>query len=93
MMTWHTPVYDWNAGTALSRRFETILEQLESGDYVGASDAMRHWADESELETLSDDLMDRLRACVMDARAELIHLEPDAARACIRHALAIAGAL
>ena len=75
----------------LSRRFRIILEQLETGDYVAASEGMRHWADDGDLDAFPEEVVGRIRTCVMEARAELIHLEPDGARANIRQALLLTG--
>jgi hypothetical protein len=89
-MTWHP---DGAAGigvSELTRRFQTILTQLETGDYAAASDSLRHWADEGELR-LPDETLSRIRICIMDARAELIHMEPNAAQEHIRQALALTG--
>jgi hypothetical protein len=92
LMTWHPDVPVGSGAVELGRRFHSILAQLETGDYVGASDAMRHWADDGDLVDLPEEMLARIRICVMDARADLIHMEPDAARAHIRAALVLAGA-
>jgi hypothetical protein len=88
-MTWHPDVPGGNGATELMRRFQSILTQMETGDYAAASDAMRHWADDGDLRGVPEDVLSRIRICIMDARAELIHMEPDAAQAHIRQALAL----
>jgi hypothetical protein len=85
-MTWHP---DHPGAHDLSGRFQSILKQLETGDYAGASDAMRHWADDGDLGSVPEAVVGRIRICIMDARAELIHMEPSAAEAHIRQALAL----
>lgn len=91
-MTWHPDVPGGSGVAELSRRFQSILTQLETGDYVAASDALRHWADESGLDALPEEILGRIRACIMEARAELIHMEPESARAHVRAALVLTGA-
>jgi hypothetical protein len=90
-MTWHPEVPAGIVVNELARRFQTILSQLETGDYAAASDSLRHWADDTDL-TLPDELLGRIQHCIMDARAELIHMEPNAAQQHIRQALALTGA-
>jgi hypothetical protein len=88
-MTWNPETPGAPGAIELIQRFRAILEQLETGDYAAASDAMRHWSDDAELEGVADEVVGRIRICIMDARAELIHMEPDAAQAYIRQALAL----
>jgi hypothetical protein len=88
-MTWHPDVAGGIGAAELVRRFQSILTQLETGDYAAASDAMRHWSDDGDLRSMPDEVLGRIRICIMDARAELIHMEPGAAQAHIRQALAL----
>jgi hypothetical protein len=88
-MTWHPEVTGVAGAAELARRFQSIIAQLESGDYAAASDAMRNWAEECDLGGLPEEALARIRVCIMDARAELIHMEPDAAQALIRQALSL----
>jgi len=88
-MTWHPDVMGVVGTNELARRFHTILAQLESGDYATASDAMRNWAEDCDLGGLPEEVLGRIRICIMDARAELIHMEPDVAQSHIRLALSL----
>jgi hypothetical protein len=78
-----------HAGGPLTLCFQSILTRLETGDYAAAAEAMRHWAEESDLTSVADEVVERIRICIMDARAELIHLEPGTAEIHIRQALAL----
>jgi hypothetical protein len=88
-MTWYPDTAGAIGATELMRRIQSMLMQLETGDYAAATDAMRHWADEGELHGVPDEVVSRIRICIMDARAELIHMEPNAAQAQLRQALAL----
>lgn len=88
-MSWQPEGVDL-AAPELTDRLRAILLQLDTGDYLAAGDAMRHCTDDELPDDHLPGALDRIRLCLMDARAELIHLSPDTARAYLQEALTLA---